>query len=74
MKHIVIGFIAIIAGLYGIAVNWYQVVDLFWVLVPLALLFGGIVALLAGINNFSKTSVSEIEVKTNERSPGGINE
>ncbi|MBF0450793.1 MAG: hypothetical protein HQK75_08840 [Candidatus Magnetomorum sp.] len=53
MKHIIIGLIAITLGLWGIVVNWYQFVDLLWVLIPMVVLVGGIVALLAGISNFS---------------------
>lgn len=61
MKHIIIGLVGIILGLWGIALNWYQFVDLLWVLVPMAVLFGGIIALLAGISNFSKGSRSEVK-------------
>ena len=43
MKHIIIGFVGIILGLWGIALNWYQFLDLLWVLIPMAVLFGGIV-------------------------------
>jgi len=56
MKHIIIGLIAITLGLWGIVVNWYQFMDLLWVLIPMLVLIGGIVALLAGISNFSETS------------------
>jgi len=48
-------------GLWGIALNWYQFLDLLWILVPLAVLFGGIVALLAGIGNFSRNPQSEAD-------------
>ena len=53
MKHIIIGFLGIIIGLWGIAVNWYMFLDLIKVLAPAALLVGGIIALMAGIGNFS---------------------
>lgn len=53
MKHIIIGLVAITLGIWGIALNWYQFVDLLWVLIPMLVLIGGIVALLAGISNFS---------------------
>ncbi|GAF69682.1 unnamed protein product [marine sediment metagenome] len=67
MKHIIIGFVAIIVGLWGIVLNWYQFLDLLWVLVPIAVLLGGIVALLAGISNFSKESRSEIPADPGKR-------
>ena len=58
MKHIIIGFLAFMLGLWGIVANWYQFLDLLWVLVPMLLLVGGILALLAGISNFSKQTGS----------------
>ena len=62
MKHIIIGLVGIILGLWGIALNWYQFLDFLWVLVPMAVLLGGIVSLLAGISNFAKGSRSEEKV------------
>lgn len=67
MKHIIIGLVGIIVGLWGIVLNWYQFLDLLWVLVPMAVLLGGIVALLAGVSNFSKESRSEIPADPDKR-------
>jgi hypothetical protein len=67
MKHIIIGLVAIVVGLWGIVLNWYQFLDLLWVLVPIAVLLGGIIALLAGISNFSKESRSEIPANPDKR-------
>jgi len=67
MKHIIIGLVAITVGLWGIVLNWYQFLDLLWVLVPMTVLLGGIVALLAGVSNFSKESRSEIPVDPDKR-------
>ncbi len=66
MKHIIIGLIAITLGLWGIVLNWYQFLDLLWVLVPTAAVVCGVIALLAGIGNFSRTS--------NEKKTGSIEE
>jgi len=66
MKHIIIGLIAITLGVWGIVLNWYQFLDLLWVLVPMAAVVGGVIALLAGIGNFSKTS--------NEKETGSMEE
>jgi succinate-acetate transporter protein len=60
MKHIIIGLLAITIGLWGIALNWYQFLDLLWVVVPMAVIVGGIIALLAGISNFSKDLRSKL--------------
>lgn len=59
MKHIIIGLVAIVLGMWGIVLNWYQFLDLLWVLVPMAVLVSGIVALLAGVSNFAKGSSAE---------------
>ena len=67
MKHIIIGLVGIILGLWGIILNWYQFLDFLWVLVPMAVLLGGIVALLAGVSNFSKESRSEIPADPDKR-------
>jgi len=67
MKHIIIGLVGIIVGLWGIVLNWYQFLDFLWVLLPMAVLLGGIVALLAGVSNFSKESRSEIPADPDKR-------
>jgi hypothetical protein len=54
MAHIIIGLLLFLLGLWGIVANWYSFVDLIWVVVPMLLIVGGIVALVSGINNFSK--------------------
>ena len=61
MKHIIIGLLAIIIGLWGVAMNWYQFLDLLWVLAPLVLLVGGMIALTAGVGNFTHDAKSKGE-------------
>ena len=56
MVNIIVGLLCIILGLWGIAANWYQFLDLLRILLPLAILVGGVVALTAGIGNFSGKS------------------
>ena len=70
MKHIIIGLVAITLGIWGIVLNWYQFLDLLWVLVPMAVLVGGVVALLAGVSNFAKGS----PVKTNNNISSSLEE
>ena len=53
MLHIVIGIIAIVIGLWGIAGNWYMFIDVLVALAPPALVGFGIVALLAGIRRIN---------------------
>jgi hypothetical protein len=49
MSSIVFGLIAICIGLWGIISYWWYVVDVFLAVLPIALLFGGFIALMAGI-------------------------
>ncbi len=56
MTHIIVGLVLFLLGLWGIVANWYSFVDLVWVLVPMLLILGGIVAIVSGISNFSKGS------------------
>jgi hypothetical protein len=51
MMSIVFGLISICMGLWGIVTYWWYVVDVFLAILPVILLFGGFVALMAGIRN-----------------------
>jgi len=51
MFSIVLGLIAICLGLWGILSFWWYVIDVMIAVLPLLLLFGGFVALMAGIRN-----------------------
>ncbi|MEA1967839.1 MAG: magnetosome protein MamI [Thermodesulfobacteriota bacterium] len=67
MKHIIIGLVAITLGVWGIVLNWYQFLDLLWVLVPVMAAVLGVISLLAGISNFSKTSKTKNTGSIDER-------
>ena len=54
MLNIIIGIVLILIGTTGITRNWYMFVDMLGVLVPLALIIFGIIALLAGIRRYKK--------------------
>jgi hypothetical protein len=56
MTQIILGLVLLLLGLWGIVSHWYQFVDLLWVIVPMALLLGGVGALLGGIGSYSKRS------------------
>lgn len=49
MSSIVFGLIAMCIGLWGIVSYWWYVVDVFLAILPIILLFGGFIALMAGI-------------------------
>lgn len=51
MLNLTVGIIALALGLWGIMRNWYMFVDIIGVIIPLALISFGIVALLAGIRS-----------------------
>ena len=49
MVHILVGIIAIVIGLWGIANNWYMFKDILVAIVPIAVVCFGVIALLGGI-------------------------
>jgi len=68
MLSIVFGLIAICLGLWGIATYWWYVVDVLVALLPLFFVFGGVVALMAGIRNTGiKVKIKESQEKIEER-------
>ena len=58
MLHIIIGLIAIVAGVWGITNNWYMFKDFLLAIVPFVVICIGVVALLAGIRSI-KAKVRE---------------
>jgi hypothetical protein len=61
MAHIVVGLILFVLGIWGLLHNWHGFVDLLWALVPLLLVLGGLVAVVAGVSNFSRDSHTKHE-------------
>ena len=60
MLSIVFGLIAICLGFWGLIKYWWYMVDLLVAILPLVLIFSGIVALIAGIRNTGiKTSFKD---------------
>jgi hypothetical protein len=54
-------------GLWGMVSYWYYVVDVFLAILPFALLFGGFIALMAGIKKTGlKTKLMVNKKKTAE--------
>ena len=51
MLHIIVGILAIAAGLWRISYSWYMFKDMLAAILPLAFICFGIVALLAGIRS-----------------------
>jgi hypothetical protein len=51
MVNIVVGLVAICLAIWGLVTYWWYTVDVIIAIFPLALLFFGIVAVLAGIKN-----------------------
>jgi vacuolar-type H+-ATPase subunit I/STV1 len=67
MLSIVFGLIAICLGLFGIVTYWWYVVDMLVAILPVLLVFGGFVALMAGIKNSGlKAKIRESSEKTAE--------
>ena len=51
MLHMIVGIIAIVMGLWGIASNWYMLRDILLAMAPVVVILFGVVALLAGIRS-----------------------
>ena len=67
MLSIVFGLIAICLGLFGIISYWYYVVDVLVAVLPVFLVLGGFVALMAGIKNTGlKAKIKESNNKNEE--------
>ena len=51
MLSIVFGLIALSLGFWGMVKYWWYMVDVLIAILPLVLIFGGAIALMAGIKN-----------------------
>jgi hypothetical protein len=51
LTHVVFALVAICLGVWGLVTYWWYTVDIIVAIFPLALLFVGIIALLAGLKN-----------------------
>ncbi len=68
MSSIVFGLIAMCLGLWGILSFWWYIIDVLIALLPLFLIFGGFVALMAGIRN------SKLKEKVREKADEPVEE
>ncbi|MEC4676091.1 MAG: hypothetical protein VST72_04090 [Nitrospirota bacterium] len=67
MLNIVFGLIAICLGIWGLFNYWWYVLDVFIAILPIVLITGGVVALLAGIKNTGlRTKVREDKARNAE--------
>ncbi len=63
MLSIVFGLIALSLGFWGMVKYWWYMVDVLIALLPLLLIFGGAIALLAGIKNTGMRSSFKVKTK-----------
>ena len=57
MQHVIFGIVLLLLGIWGIVAHWYQFLDLLWVLIPMVLLVGGIVSILAGVSGIQRGAI-----------------
>ena len=50
MLNLVLGICLLCLGIYGVVSNWWAVVDLISVVIPVVLVFIGILAIVAGVS------------------------
>jgi vacuolar-type H+-ATPase subunit I/STV1 len=63
MLSIVFGLIALSLGFWGMVKYWWYMVDVLIALLPLLLIFGGAIALLAGIKNTGMRTSFKVKTK-----------
>jgi hypothetical protein len=56
MFSIVLGLIAVCLGIWGLVNYWWYIIDFLAAILPLLLIFGGCVAIMAGIRNTGLTA------------------
>lgn len=50
LLHIILGLCLISSGVYGIVSNWWAVADFVSVVVPLLLIFFGVISVMSGLS------------------------
>ena len=58
MLHVILGAIAIFFGIWGIASHWWAFLDLLYVLIPVLLVTGGVIAITSGIGRVTGRKVA----------------
>ena len=71
MLSIVFGLIAISLGFWGMVKYWWYMIDVLIALLPMLLIFGGAVALLAGIKNTGMRTSFKVKT-TGAREPEAV--
>ena len=66
MLSIVFGLISLSLGFWGLVKYWWYMVDVLIALLPLLLIFGGAIALLAGIKNTGMRTSFKIKKSVEE--------
>ena len=56
MLHIIFGLCLLCLGTIGIVSNWWAVLDFVGVVIPVGVLFFGVLSLMAGLNGLKKSS------------------
>ena len=59
MINIIMGFILMSIGIWGVISNWYSFVDLFYSLAPFVLTVFGIISLVAGMRTVGRGQKKE---------------
>jgi len=56
MLHIILGLCFLCLGIFGIASNWWAVIDFIRVVIPVGIFVFGVVSILAGLSNLKESS------------------
>lgn len=58
---IIIGLFLFSFGIYGILINWWSLTDLLAVIIPMCLIFFGLISILAGISTIKEKKKLKID-------------
>jgi len=56
MLHIILGLCLLCLGIFGIASNWWAVLDFVRVVIPVGVLVFGVISILAGLSSLKESS------------------
>jgi hypothetical protein len=56
MLHIILGLCFLCIGIFGIVTNWWAVLDVIRVVIPVGVFVFGVVSILAGLSNLKESS------------------
>jgi len=61
LLHLILGICLLSLGIAGIAHNWWAVMDFVGVVIPILMLFVGVISIIAGINTRKVININKLK-------------